>query len=125
MKKLISVLLLAGMMTGLLVSCAEEKKPATTTVGGDANKTTDDLPDNLDFGGQEIKIICADEEITMLSFVADEESEDLVSTKIYERNQAVEQRLNVSIQVVEAVTHEEVASTAQLIIASGVKITIW
>ena len=119
MKKLISILLLVGMMTGLLVSCAEEKKPATTTVGGETNKTTDDLPDNLDFGGQEIKIICADEEITMLSFVADEESEDLVSTKIYERNLAIQKRLNVNIEIVETTDHASVASTAQMIIASG------
>ena len=119
MKKLISILLLVGMMTGLLVSCAEEKKPATTTVGGETNKTTDDLPDNLDFGGQEIKIICADEEITMLSFVADEESEDLVSTKIYERNLTIQKRLNVNIEIVETTDHASVASTAQMIIASG------
>ncbi len=120
MKKLISILLLAGMMTGLLVSCAEEKKPATTTAPGNNTGTvTDDLPDNLDFGGQEIKVICADEEITMLSFVADEENEDLVSQKIYERNLAIEKRLGVNIEIVETATHEEVASTAQLIIASG------
>ena len=119
MKKLISILLLAGMMTGLLVSCANEKPDTTTPVVNNTVSTTDDLPDNLDFGGQEIKIICADEEITMLSFVADEENEDLVSQKIYERNQAIEQRLNVDIEIVETTDHASVASTAQLVIQSG------
>lgn len=119
MKKLISILLLTGMMTCLLASCANEKPDTTTPVVNNTISTTDDLPDNLDFGGQEIKIICADEEITMLSFVADEENEDLVSQKIYERNQAIQQRLNVNIEIVETTDHASVASTAQLVIQSG------
>ncbi len=122
MRKLLSIMLLAGMMTGLLVSCTDtaDKTPGETLASGDtAGEVTDDLPDNLDFNGQEIKILCCDEEITILSFVADEESEDVVSSAIYQRNQAIEQRLGVSIEVVETVDHESVASTAELIIQAG------
>ncbi len=120
MKKLISLLLLAGMLTGVLVSCADKddsKQPAGSI--DNSGDSRDDLPAGLNFDGQEIKIICADEEITILSFVADEEDEDIVASAIYERNRAVESRLGVTISVVESVDHGSVASQAQLVIQAG------
>ena len=122
MRKKICCMLAAGMMLGLLASCAEsneveETKPVVT--GDPDSAITDDLPDNLNFEGQDIKILCCDEEITVLSFVADEEDDDLVSSAIYQRNKAIEERLNVTIEVVETVDHESVASTAELIIQAG------
>lgn len=121
MKKLITLLLAAGMMTGLLASCTDtsENKPDNQPGETTPTKITDDLPANLNFNGQEIKILCCDEEITILSFVADEEAEDVVSSAIYQRNQAIERRLGVEIEVVETVDHESVASTAELIIQAG------
>ncbi|MBQ7355221.1 MAG: hypothetical protein IJW62_06865 [Clostridia bacterium] len=122
MRKLLSILLATGMLCGLLAACTDtsEDKPKETLPGGDqSTEVTDDLPANLNFEGQDIKILCCDEEITILSFVADEEAEDVVSSAVYQRNQAIEQRLGVTIEVVETVDHESVASTAELIIQAG------
>ncbi|MBQ7827098.1 MAG: hypothetical protein IJX47_03040 [Clostridia bacterium] len=122
MKKLLCSLLATGMMLGVLASCAntEEKKETSPVVSGDSDAAvTDDLPDNLNFEGQDIKILCCDEDITIRSFVADEEDEDIVSSAIYLRNKAIEKRLGVTIEVVETVDHESVASTASLIIQAG------
>lgn len=123
MRKLLSFLLLTGMLAGTLAACADSGKDNTKspadTVDPDSLSVTDDLPANLNFGGQEIKILCCEEEITVLSFVADEESEDVVSKAIFERNRAIENRLGVSIEVVETVDQENVANTAKLIIQAG------
>ncbi len=122
MKKIISLLLLSALVTGVTVSCAdsnEGKKTEPVVSGDSAGDVTDDLPANLNFGGQDIKIICADEEITLLSFEADEEDEEIVPSAIYQRNLAIEKRLGVNIEVVQAVDHGSVASEAQLVIQAG------
>ena len=65
----------------------------------------DNLPDNLDFGGEEIVFVYAEGggyDFTMRSIEPDEDSADNVDRKIYERNTAVETRLNVDITAIQA-----------------------
>ncbi len=118
MKKIISVLLLAALLIPMAACASKEKNPSSSNGIGDS-KYADSLPETMDFGGQDIKIICAEDETTLLSFEADEDDADIVATAVYERNKLIEQRLNVTIEVVQTVDHENVASTAKTTILAG------
>lgn len=115
MKRLITLCLCLCMILPLVVGCGDNGKndqtttaasttsaaqgevttdPAETTAGYDVK---DNLPGNLDFGGRTISIVsrgrswCADE-VSVESLTG-----DLINDAIYNRNMAVQDRLNVVI----------------------------
>ncbi|MCL1794016.1 MAG: extracellular solute-binding protein [Oscillospiraceae bacterium] len=121
MKKLIalfaSVVVISGVM---LFSCAENSQdmqndqtdnPDPQKTVGDAAESEpshiiDDLPDDLDFGGKELRILhrngingdFADGEMFDFEVFVEAENGDIVNDAIYRRNKMIEERLNIKIK---------------------------
>ena len=65
----------------------------------------DNLPDTLDLGGKEIRILTrTDDRDTKVEFMAEAETGDVVEDAVYNRNLKVMERLNVSMKIFEAGT---------------------
>lgn len=114
--KTVTLLLLAA-LTAASVSCGEGTAAPGDTDSGSAEPGsmesvteavtentvfTDDLPDNLDFGGRQFRIYQESQEaVTWLhmNFDVPEETGDTIDDGIYRRNLAVEQRLNMDFHV--------------------------
>ena len=113
MKKLISVMLLLSMLITAAAcsgeSSADETAAADTTAGSQAETTTvsetlyveDDLPDDLNFEGSDVKIITRNLNTPYIELNASEQNGDIVNDAVYERNLAVEQRLNAKLVLTE------------------------
>ena len=110
--RILAAFLAALMLLGSLASCGEtietpESTPAgtqdTPTVTEEETELTDALPDDLNYGGDEINIISRYREGWTSGEISVPEllGED-VNDAVYERNKAVEERLNVKI-----ISHEE------------------
>lgn len=125
MKKIISLALaLVFVLSALaLTACAGNETENTDEVSD--RVFLDNLPDGLDFEGDDIVIVFAEGggyDFTARSICADENSADSVDRKIYERNVAVENRLNVQIVGMQAAfTIRDLQSsiTSSLAAASG------
>ena len=99
--KRISLLLVAAMLLGALISCAETKDQ--TGPGGDWNgvgewdgtraTAPDNLPDNLDFDGATISVLYRNG--LELYEATGEAGSDIVYHAVYERNAQVASRLNI------------------------------
>ena len=116
MKRIISLLLLLFMVLPVAAACsentdsadvtetkAEEITEETTTeiTETDRSQMKDTLPEDLDFGGESIRILARDDGLRLaLDIFAAEDTGDIVETAIYKRNLAVEERLNVKIEPV-------------------------
>ncbi|MBE6611214.1 MAG: hypothetical protein E7632_01875 [Ruminococcaceae bacterium] len=107
-----AMLILAAMLCSMAASCgdgaaedttAETTLPAETTASDrDADGyLLDDLPDDLDFGGETVTILGWNhyEEI---EFFAEDQTGEIVNDAYYERNQRVEERLGVKLEFTEA-----------------------
>jgi len=72
-------------------------------------KVKDDVPDDLDFGGRELRILhrgdgnalYGDGFICILEITAAEENGDVINDAVYRRNQAIEEKLNIKIKPIE------------------------
>ena len=104
-KRLLSALLAALMLVGPLASCASGDEPGetkdnavTTAAREEDTEIADDLPDDLDYAGEEIVIISRDlEGWTRGEIAVDSLISEPVNDAVFERNKAVEQRLNIKI----------------------------
>ena len=107
MKKTLAALLAALMLLPTLASCANSTDtpdgttpPDRTTAALEEAETEirDNLPDGLNFGGDEVTIISRDYEgWTRGEISVDGLNSDPVNDSVFERNKAVEQRLNIKI----------------------------
>ena len=98
-KRILAALLSALLLLPTLASCAAgdntaETKPESVTGAEDDTSLKDSLPSNLNYGGKEIVFISNDH------ITAGKLTGDPVSDVLFERNKAVEQRLNVKITCV-------------------------
>ena len=100
-KRMLSLILIISLLAGLS-SCGDSSTEDTTgtptTTSAPEETKRDDLPDDLDFAGAEIKFLCRDSDANSgyrneLDFT--EEDGDLVNDAIYKRNIDVQERLNV------------------------------
>ncbi len=65
----------------------------------------DSLPADLDLGGETVRILTrTDDRDTRVEFLAEQETGDVVEDAVYARNNAVMERLNVKMEVIEAGT---------------------
>ena len=84
-------------------ACGGSEGTADTTAAGttSAPETTsrwlDDLPDDLDFGGEEVIIHVLGDAIFKQEVVAEEQTGEILNDTIYNRNRDIEERLNVKI----------------------------
>ena len=109
--RVLAVFLAAVLLLGTLCACGTPtEEPGTTTADGTAAATetegetelTDGLPDDLDYGEDEIIILSRYREGWTSGEIAVEELiSEPVNDAVYERNRAVEERLNVRIVSVE------------------------
>ncbi|MHB1152703.1 MAG: hypothetical protein ACYCWE_16310 [Eubacteriales bacterium] len=101
------------MLIFIFASCSEE--PTQTDVESASNNEAeigtdhesnetdraqikDNLPDNLDFGGQEIRFIHRDDKAELSLEIIAEEQGEVISAAVYQRNLKVEERLNAVIK---------------------------
>ena len=127
MKRIITLLLACVMLltSVMAISCANNE-PSDSNNQDDGNDRIylDQLPDDLDFQGQEICFVFAEgtNGFTQRSIEVEEESADSVDKVVYQRNVTVETRLNVdvvSFQASTSITGLAGAITSSLSAASG------
>ena len=109
-KRLIAILLLAGIAASALTGCGEGTTDTQVTTGGQDDTTTvsedspydakgflnDDLPSDLNFNGKTVSIYVRGD--TLNQYDA-EQSADIVDDAIYERNRKIEERLGVKLNI--------------------------
>lgn len=105
-----ALFLLSAMLLSTAVSCGSEQtdspKKGTDAVSvpeteAETMFVPDHLPDDLDFGGRTFTMLVRDEMGGLIeTFTADSENGEIVNDAIYGRNQAIEERLNVSLDFV-------------------------
>ncbi|GHU38636.1 hypothetical protein FACS1894105_12780 [Clostridia bacterium] len=115
MKKLLTVSLALAILTSPILSCADNanSNEQATTSGGNSGSTQsadstsetdsvvkDSLPDNLDFGGAVINMHVRNDVDSAYEFLAEGENADIVNDIIYRRNELVQERLNVKLNVI-------------------------
>jgi hypothetical protein len=103
-KRTLSLALALLLLGGSLVSCATEADDPidtdsqTTAVEEDENTLKDNLPDNLNYGGEEINFYSFYEEgMTSGQVDVPDLNGNAINDAVYERNKLVESRLNVKI----------------------------
>ena len=109
MKRIISLFLAIATLV-LIVSACAEKEPNKKPNGDNGNETgtitwPQTLPEDLDLGGADIKFVVSDADNQTLSersIYVEEDDGDIVNTEIYNRNKRIEERLNCTITLVEA-----------------------
>ncbi len=111
MKRTLSMLLALLTVGGMLVSCAADGgSPDSTTTAANADtdasgETTsadpyaDDLPDDLDFEGEEFVFYVGGYQVESYYIGSEEESGDVVQDTTIARNRAVEERLNIKLNI--------------------------
>lgn len=107
-RRIISALLVYTL--SLLAACGAEEttndvetQPTDTSSDVETEpsreNTPDSLPDDLDFDGLNIRIVCRDVEINVQEISA-EQTGDIIDDAIYNRNRMVEERLNVTLEAI-------------------------
>lgn len=105
MKRIICAILVLLMLMSCAVACKKktgEEPTETTKAPESATKPTyaDDLPDDLDFGGQKVTFACRGGSWWEMELNQLEPSDTLVNNAVYERNRDVQERLNFTLDVV-------------------------
>ncbi len=102
-KRLIGMLLLISMLVSVFVSCKKEnteEESDDTTVSTEEVSTEEtvslDLPEDLDYGGADIRILVRTSSLTYHEFKGGS-SPTIVESAVFERNVWVEDRLNVNL----------------------------
>ena len=108
MKKLIAMVLVIASLLVLVCACAEKKDTNKKPTVEDGEKLwMDNLPEDLDLEGAEIKFIIGEADppqtLSARSIYVEEDDGDIVNSAIYNRNARLEERLNCTITLVEAV----------------------
>lgn len=105
MRKRIGTLTLLFAILLTQIGCNSQAEPQGETSNTDSQETSksetqsrvDDLPDDLDFGGETVNFLYRNEIVN--EFYVEEDTGDIVDTAIYNSIKNVEDRLNVTINV--------------------------
>lgn len=109
-------LALCILMILCIAACGDENKEKVH-VGGDY---LDNLPEDLDFGGEKVNVYYWDTEFLRNELTADGSTADVVDVAVYQRNLSVEERLNVEMNYIAGdVAAEYFMPAARDIIMSG------
>ncbi len=122
MKKLISMILVLASLFAIMCSCAtkdDDKTPAGD-VPFEEKLWLDNLPADIDLNGVEVKFIISDADgqtLSQRSIWVEEDDGDIVNSAIYNRNKRLEERLNCTITLVEALANGIQASVTPSLMA--------
>lgn len=114
MKRILSFLIITAMIMSLLASCGntdeknekdsakKEQENATTVAvtGENSTEVTDGLPAGLKFPGETFTILSREEGIYGEEMGSETETGEIVGDAIYRRNKTVEERLDITINVI-------------------------
>ena len=126
-RRLLSVLLLASIMTGTL-SCGNSSSGDNTTTPAAQGDTTDapkpegyPYYDGADFGGEEFTIYNVKKDLWNMICVVqpDELNGETINDAIYNRNEKVKQMLNCEINEVNAADYNTMATDLQTLVVAG------
>lgn len=127
--RLISLLLLASLVAGVVLACGDSgKEPAATTAAADTTAEEKEAPDPLaayDLGGDTIRIytsIDATDSTNANALIqgTGEENGEIVNDTVYKRNMDVSELLNVQFEFIPASeTYSTVQSAISKIILAG------
>ena len=106
LRRIIAAALILIMVAGIC-ACADSEKTSGETTAADTNAETedpypDDLANTMDFGGQKIRFITYQTDKGSRSIDIDEAEQDtgdIINEAVWKRNQAIEARLNVIIEL--------------------------
>ena len=120
MKRIISLLLLVAMVFSF-AACAGEtvKDNSKDTTAGNADTTAgnagttiayeeDDLPADLNFGGEKVTILTIEDSLHDGEITTEELNSDIINDSVYNRERFVEDRLGVEIETVSVDAYEDV-----------------
>lgn len=105
----LSLLLAALLLVTSLAACGQttetpevtETAPAPTQTETEAETlVSDDLPDDLNYGGEKLVLVCNSEGTLVHELWVEELTNEPVNDAVFERNRAVEQRLGVEIDCI-------------------------
>ncbi|MGN1409123.1 MAG: hypothetical protein ACI4XJ_03000 [Eubacteriales bacterium] len=136
MKRFLSLCLIAAMLTASLASCSnnpansEETTSKTNAVNAETSAETeeetkkylDDLPESMDFEGYNMRFIVEEGgngNLTELSIMAAEDTGEVVDSAVYTRNMAVQERLNITIDLVDVIKFSGLPGTVRPSIQAG------
>ena len=112
MVRMLTLLLACLMLATLVVACDQGSASTNggTTNGGSSNvkneeldingRVKDNLPNDLNFGGEEIVILHWNEDSSLVEFEQAEITGDNVRDAVYDRNTNIEDRLNVTLKFI-------------------------
>ena len=125
MKKLICFLLCLVMLLPTVIACKKKTDaPADTSATGDSADSTvqtdeygqvietSSIPDSLDYGGEEIVIACRSANQYRREFGV-EKTEDALDSRIFRRNQKIQQDLNIKLTLRADFDHKSNESAEQ------------
>ncbi len=136
MKKTVTLILLAAMLTTSMLSCGNstteqtgETTAAETTSAETAKETTamearlavaDELPEK-DFGGRNFTVVVnTDGEAFINGYIlTEEQTGEGVNDAVYARNLAVDERFNAKVAILEGGAHRDCATMVANIITAG------
>lgn len=125
-KRLCALFLSLLLLVGSITACASPEgadeteassKEAANVTEGEETELRDSLPDDLDYGEDEVTFISRFREgWSSGELTVPELNNETVNDAVYERNRAVEERLNIRIQNIEIDTsdYDEVATKVKL-----------
>ncbi len=104
MKKIITCALFAALLLNM-AACGEDKTISDDSTNVETSKnaetadpTADDLPSDLNFGGETVTFLYRDEVVD--EFYVEEANGDVVNDAIYNSQKSVEEKLGVNIEVI-------------------------
>ncbi len=109
MKRIVSIVCCLAMLLTFAVACSKDdvtdsdttKAPSAGSDNGDLYDANgylkDSIPDNLDYGGEDIKIMGWNDTEASRDFNVDTSSGDQITYQTYSRNTSVESRLHVKL----------------------------
>ena len=135
MKRILCLGLSAALLLASLASCSDNNSQETTAkvdpVGGnlqpteteeETGKYLDSLPETMDFEGYNMRFIVEEGgngNLTELSIMAEEDTGEVVDSAVYTRNMSVQDRLNISIDLVDVIMFSGLPATVRPVIQAG------
>lgn len=124
---LLSALFLSMTACGGEASTGEETTAASTgdtTTAPEVEEITranypDSLPDDLDFGGETVRILSRDGTWIDMEFGSGEETGDVVDDALFARNRSVEEKLNVKLELLTEKAGYNYTDTYKKVLVAG------